>query len=249
MRELNLVEDTKSQHFDKPSKQQSETTNEGTKEMLPQFPFVIAGGKNTERLYVQHISDITSYKFNVIPRYFGNESNYHKKFPGWIETILKKNRGVKIFCLLDFDTIYNNEKNKINYIEFKEAIFEYTENGTVVLCLSMPCVEYWFLLHFEDTTKLFKTNKSVVEPLLDYMKEYFSVNPNISSNEFADKLKEEKFLEDQSWVEKLCSDGKLETAITRAKENIENAIKNNEKENISYSYIYKLFDEYDISES
>ena len=249
MRELNLVEDTKNQHFDKPSKQQSETTNGGTKEMLPQLPFVIAGGKNTERFYLEHISKITSYKFNIRPEYFGHESNYHKKFPGWIGTILKKNRGVKIFCLLDFDTIYNNEKNKINYIEFKEAIFEYTENGTVVLCLSMPCVEYWFLLHFENTTELFRTNKAVVVPLLNYMKEYFSVNPNISSNEFADKLKEKDFLKDQSWVEKLCSAGKLETAITRAKENIENAIKNNEKENISYSYIYKLFDEYDISES
>ena len=78
------------------------------------------------------------------------------------------------------------------------------------------------------------------------MKEYFSVNPNISASEFADKLKKEEFLEDQSWVEKLCSDDKLELAITRAKENIENAVKNNNLEKVSYSYIYKLFDEYKL---
>ena len=244
MRELNLVEDTKSQYFDNHSKQQSETTNEGTREMSPQLPFVIAGGKNTERFYLEHISKITSYKFNIRPEYFGHESNYHKKFPKWITTILTKNSDAKIFCLLDFDTIYNNEQNKINYTEFQEAIFEYIEKETVVLCPSMPCVEYWFLLHFENTTELFKTNKAVVVPLLNYMKEYFSVNPNISASEFADKLKKEEFLEDQSWVEKLCSDGKLELAIKRAKENIENAVKNNNLEKVSYSYIYKLFDEY-----
>lgn len=243
MRELNLVEDTKYQYFDNSSKQQSETTNEGTREMSPQLPFVIAGGENTERLYVQHISKITSYKFNIHPEYFGHESDYDKKFPGWIRTILTKNNDAKIFCLLDFDTINKDEQNKINYTEFNEAISEDIEKGTVVLCLSMPCVEYWFLLHFEDTTKLFKTNKSVVKPLLKYMKDYFSDKPNRS---FRRKLKNEELLKDQSWVEKLCSDGKLELAIKRAKENIEYAEKNNELENISYSYIYKLFDEYKL---
>lgn len=242
MRELNLVEDTKSHYFDNSSKQPSETTNEGTKEMSPQLPFVIAGGENTERFYLKHISKITSYKFDIRPEYFGNESGYDKIFLDRIENILNQNRDPKIFCLLDFDTINKDEQNKIKYKNFKEAIFEYTEKGTVVLCLSMPCVEYWFLLHFENTTELFKTNEAVVVPLLKYMKDYFSDKPNRS---FRRKLKNKEILEDQSWVEKLCSDGKLELAIKRAKENIENAIKNNELENnISYSYIYKLFDEY-----
>lgn len=246
MRELNLAEDTKCQYFDNSSKQPSETTNEGTKEMLPQFPFVIAGGKNTERLYLEHISKITSYKFNIRPEYFGNESGYDKIFLDRIENILNQNRDPKIFCLLDFDTINKDEQNKIKYKNFKEAIFEYTENGTVVLCLSMPCVEYWFLLHFEDTTKLFETNNSVVKPLSKYMKDYFSDKPNRS---FPRKLKNEELLKDQSWVEKLCSDGKLELAIKRAKENIEKAEQDKNIQEQSYTYVYKLFDEYDISES
>lgn len=249
MKERNLAESTTSHYFSDPAKHSSKIASEGTREMLPLYPFVIAGGRNTERLYVQHISDITSYKFNVIPRYFGNESNYHLKFPQRIEEILERNNNPKIFCLFDFDTIYDNEQNKANYTEFKDKIKEHIKNRNVVLCPTMPCIEYWFLLHFENNTALFKTNADVVKVLKEYMSSYFSVNSTTSVSEFATKLKKEKYLRDKDWVEKLCSAGKLETAITRAKENIEKAEQDKNIQEQSYTYVYKLFDEYDISES
>lgn len=39
---------------------------EGTREMSPLAPFVVSGGKNTERYYFTHISAVSDkYKFNL----------------------------------------------------------------------------------------------------------------------------------------------------------------------------------------
>lgn len=54
-------------------------------------------------------------------------------------------------------------------------------------------------------------------------------------------LKNKKYIESLQWVENLCSDGKLEKAIERAETNINTAKENNDQENQSYTYIYKLF--------
>lgn len=56
-----------------------------------------------------HINDKTNYKFNIKPKYFGNESNYTEAFPKRIKEILSTNNDVKIFCVFDWDTIYGDE--------------------------------------------------------------------------------------------------------------------------------------------
>lgn len=42
-----------------------------------------------------HINDITNYKFNIRPEYFGDESNYTESFPKKIKEILKTNNDAK----------------------------------------------------------------------------------------------------------------------------------------------------------
>ena len=54
-------------------------------------------------------------------------------------------------------------------------------------------------------------------------------------------LKKEKNLKDPIWVKNLCSDGKLDTAIKRAEDNIKTAEEAGELANQSYSYVYKVF--------
>ena len=210
--------------------------DEGKREMGPLYPFLISGGRNTERWYFAHINDITDYKFNIIPKYFGDESSYTEVFPVRIKGILEKNTDAKVFCVFDWDTIFNNETNQEKYRAFEEELQPEIESGTVILCPSMPSIEYWFLLHFKNHTNLIKNNGNAVGILAPYIKSWFPSEKKLSKI-----LKNKKYIQNSYWVKELCSDGKLQLAIQRAEENINAAIEKNELNKQSYTYIYKLF--------
>lgn len=204
---------------------------EGTRELFSLSPFIISGGKNTERYYFQHINTIKGTSFNIEPKYFGKESKYTEEFPKRIREILKNHNDAKIFCVFDFDTVYDNDANKKRHEDFVEKIKDNIDKGIVVLCPSMPCIEYWFLLHFEDNNALYKTCSDLNEPL-EIMRQYF---PDTHPKETIVRiLIKEKYIKNKDWVEKLCDDGKLEMAIERAE-------KKTDSVNQSYSYVYKIF--------
>ena len=214
--------------------------DEGKRDMGPLYPFLISGGKNTERWYFAHINDITDYKFNIIPKYFGDESGYTEVFPNRIKSILEKNVDAKIFCVFDWDTIFDNETNKEKHRAFEEELQSEIENGTVILCPSMPSIEYWFLLHFENHTNLIKSCGKKLQSLLSsHMMPYFTG----SDKKLLNLLKDNNYIKNGEWVKNLCADGKLQLAIQRAEENINTAIKNSDLNNQSYTYVYKLFKE------
>lgn len=210
--------------------------DEGKRDMGPLYPFLISGGTNTERWYFAHINDITDYKFNIIPEYFGDESSYTEVFPKRIKGILEKNTDAKVFCVFDWDTIFNDDDNLAKHKAFENEIQANIDNGKVILCPSMPSIEYWFLLHFQNYTELIKTNGNAIGILAPHIKAWFSSDKKLSKI-----LKSEKHIKSPHWVEKLCSDGKLALAIQRAENNINTAKENNDLDNQSYTYVYKLF--------
>lgn len=217
----------------------SPAEEEGTRDMGLLYPFLISGGTNTERYYFTHINDTTEYKFNIRPKYFGNESSYPEVFPERIKDIIKNNVGAKVFCVFDLDTVYSNKTNQDRHKDFERSIKDEINNGSVILCPSMPSIEYWFLLHFEDYTNILRDYSAVSARLASYIKPCF---PNSSKN-LKKLLKMRKYLEDSIWVENLCSNGKLETAIKRAEDNIKTAEEAGDLANQSYSYVYKAFKE------
>ena len=210
--------------------------DEGKRDMGPLYPFLISGGRNTERWYFVHINDITDYKFNIIPKYFGDESNYTEVFPKRIKGILEKNIDAKVYCVFDWDTIFNNDDNLAKHKAFENEIQADIDNGKVILCPSMPSIEYWFLLHFQNYTELIKTNGNAIGILAPHIKTWFSSDKRLSKI-----LKSEKYIKFPHWVENLCADGKLQLAIQRAENNINTAKENNDLDNQSYTYVYKLF--------
>ena len=213
--------------------------DKGTRELSPLLPCIISGGEVTERYYFLHLSKESNYKFKVEPEYFGKESNFVQEFPRNIEKILGGNPDAKIFCLFDWDTIYGNKTNLGKYNRFVKQIQAHIDNGNVVLCPSMPSFEYWFMLHFKNTTRLVKTCEEMAKQLKPYMSSYFSKKKiNLSK-----VLKSSKYMEKSTWVRNLCSDGKLDDAIKRAEDNIKAAIEADDLENQSYSYVYKVFKE------
>ena len=80
MEERELAEVVEQQQYFEAVPAPSPEEDEGTRDMGPLYPFLISGGINTERYYFTHINDTTEYKFNIRPKYFGNESCYPEIF-------------------------------------------------------------------------------------------------------------------------------------------------------------------------
>lgn len=236
MKERDLGESVEQKRFFKTVDVPSTGQDEGTRDMTPLLPFVVSGGQNTERYYFIHISNLTDYKFKIVPEYFGDESNYTEVLPKRIKGILEKNTDAKIFCVFDWDTIFDNDDNLNKHKAFEGEIQTDIDNGSVILCPSMPSIEYWFLLHFQNYTELIKTNGNAIGILAPHIKTWFSSDKKLSKI-----LKSEKYIKSPHWVENLCADGKLELAIQRAENNINTAKENNDLDNQSYTYVYKLF--------
>ena len=211
--------------------------DDGTRDMGKLYPFLICGGKNTERYYFTHINDKTDYKFNIRPKYFGDESNYTEAFPERIKEVLATNNDAKIFCVFDWDTIRGKNVELKKHEAFKEQFQMEISNGSITLCPSMPSIEYWFLLHFVDETRLLKNYREISKELAPYLKPCY---PN-SEPSFKKLLKKEEYLQNATWVENLCADGKLAKAIERAKKNVEAALAEDKLDEQSYTYIYKAF--------
>lgn len=209
---------------------------EGTKEMYPLYPFVVSGGKNTERHYFIHVSAISDkYKFNIRPKYFGDESAYTEVFPKRIAEILSKNADAKIFCVFDMDTVVKyGLQNK--HKDFVAALDSEINSGQVVLCESMPSFEFWLLLHFTDYEGLLKNYSEVSNVLAPYLKPYF----NSSTVSFKKLIKRDKYLKDSAWVKLLLEEGRLEDAVERAKVCLSREM--NESGEHSYTKVFKAFE-------
>lgn len=213
----------------------------GVRDMKPLYPFIISGGKNTEYYYFKHISDTSEYKFNLIPKFFCDESRYTEVFPTRIRYILKHNNDAKIFCVFDWDTVRKDGALGVaKHSAFLKHIRKEIKKGQVVVCESMPCIEYWFLLHYENSTELIKTcGRKLQKKLTPYMENLF---PN-TNKMLLRILKDSSFLCNPKWVIDLCKDGKLENAVSRAKNNYLKAEQKGTLDKQSYTKVFLVFTE------
>lgn len=175
------------------------------------MPTIIGAGI-TEQWYFTHLKFLYDYQIKVRPRFFGNETadGMTKK----IAEVL--NDGGMAICVFDADvsTWNEEEKKKLDRLRVK-----YAKNKNVILCDSLPAIEYWFLLHYENTNRFLGTSKAAMQALRKYMPDY-------------DKT--DSFLSNRRWVAEMSGDGKQDMACFRA-EQFGN-------EGQSYSMIYKVFD-------
>ena len=153
------------------------------------IPTIIGAGI-TEQWYFTHLKALRGYHVKIRPRFFGTETaaGLDKK----IEEVLR-NESIAI-CVFDADVSTWNEAERKKLAALQK---KYEGNASVVLCDSMPSIEYWFLLHFKHTTRHFGTSKAVVKELKKYIPQY-------------DKT--EQFLSNQRWVEEMTGEGRQEQA-------------------------------------
>lgn len=166
----------------------------------------------TEQYYFKHIRSIFNFRYILKPYFFGITSltDMDRKIAEVLE-----GGGIAI-CVFDADVSQRLETERS---KFNNLLKKYSRKENVVFCDSMPSVEYWFLLHYENTNKHFNNSKAVERILKKYLLSF---------------EKSAFFLEKEKWVTDLCADEKLETAIERAKYFSDNSL--------SYSNIYKAFD-------
>lgn len=157
----------------------------------------IVGEGITEQYYFQHLKKILNLRCIVKPNLFGKTSIEE------IDKTVKQRLSADMFviCVFDLDVSERDNAEKKKLDTFLNL---YKNNNNVLICTSLPSIEYWFLIHYKFTTKYFSTSKEVEKELKTYLKNY---------------VKTRKFLENEKWVEELLKDDKLQITIEQAKRN------------------------------
>lgn len=161
------------------------------------FKYVVLGDGLTEQYYLKHLKEINGYGYSLRPSFFDNISIFEANR---IIYELVSGGCNKVIFITDYDTVVNQDKKE----QFNKLVKCYEENPEVLICESMPSIEFWFLLHYKLTTRPYKNADETLKALRKF-------NPDFE--------KTKSFLQNIKWVEELCSKGKLEDAIGNA-ENI-----------------------------
>lgn len=172
----------------------------------------IIGEGATEKFYFTHLKRLKGYNYICKPRNFTEQSL--EEMQRQIERVLADD-GMAV-CVFDADVarFHSAEKQKLDNIRRR-----YSDNPNVILCDSMPSIEFWFLLHYINTNRYFATSNDVISVLQKYLSAF---------------SKQQSFLSKETWVNELVKDDKLNTAIN-------NAIAIGDSGE-SYSHLHKLFE-------
>lgn len=156
---------------------------------------IIVGAGITEYWYLKHLKKHRGYGYVLRPSLFGDEST---------QTIQSRiyeglEAGATVVCVFDEDVLQWNvaERKRMNEIHRK-----YDSHPNVVIASSMPSIEYWLLLYFENTNRFFGTSSKVIEALREFLSDFD---------------KKEHYLKQDKWVLLLLEDERMTAAYNRAK--------------------------------
>jgi hypothetical protein len=171
----------------------------------------IIGEGITEQYYFSHLKKLKKYECFIKPRFF--EKTSIDDIEKSVKSLLSG--GITVICVFDADVSERDMKEKEKLNRFLK---KYKNNKDLIICDSLPSIEFWFLLHFVKTNKAFLNSKVVEKELKKHFKDY---------------RKTKEFLENAKWVENLTE--KLEFACKHAKSI-------GQHNGYSYSNIYMAID-------
>ncbi|MCY1633918.1 RloB domain-containing protein [Marinifilum sp. D737] len=164
----------------------------------------VLGDGRTEQYYLQHLKQIKGYKYAIKPSLF--DCINLKQAEDIIDDLIDNEYGLIIF-FTDYDTIINQGRQA----DFDALRKKYKGSTQVIICESMPSIEYWFLLHFVKTTREFINADQVHRELLKHLGSY------------SKKIKE---LGKPEWVKELCDNNRMENAILNATDILQQKLEN-----------------------
>lgn len=136
------------------------------------FAFVVDG--DTEVWYLQMLKrNERTLNINIEPK-LPNKKNITDQYKMVEELAVDY---TKVFWIVDYDVIIKetreakkgNETSEQLFIRLKEKV---EKNDNVIVIVNNPCIEFWFLLHFEKTSKLFTDCNSAEKQLKKHIKDY-----------------------------------------------------------------------------
>lgn len=142
--------------------------------IVPTYSFVVDG--ETEIWYLQMLKrNERELKINIEPK-LPQRKSIEEQFK--LVTDLSEREYSKVFWIVDLDTIIKESretpKGKITplqtLIELRGKLQKEYEIVTVII--NNPCLEFWLLLHFEKTSKLFDTCDKAENQLKKHLKDY-----------------------------------------------------------------------------
>lgn len=154
----------------------------------------IVGEGLTELFYFSHLKKLLGYRCSISPRLF--ENNSIEKIEKKIIELLKED--VFVICVFDADVSRRSATENQKLTSLKKR---YENHRNILLCDSLQSIEYWFLLHYEDTCRHFN-NSAATEQILKHHIPLYE--------------KSRKFMEKEKWVKDMLSDHKMEKACELA---------------------------------
>ncbi len=140
----------------------------------PSFAIVVDG--DTEVWYLQMLKrnerDIRVSIKPEIPHKKSIEDQYK------LVCDLSNKEYTKVFWIMDLDTLIKETKEapkgkKTSFKTFQEYRSDLIDNHpNVIVVVNNPCLEFWFLLHFEKTSKYYDTCSSAETQLKKHLKQY-----------------------------------------------------------------------------
>ena len=145
---------------------------------LKESIYVIGEGL-TEKYYFQHLKRLKKYSCVIRPRFFSKKNSIY-----YLEKRTKEllSADVTVICAFDADV---SQRNKYEKIKLQKFITEYKNNDKVIICDSLPSIEFWFLLHFKKTNKHFANYNAIRDELRKYIPDYDKTEKYLMQDKWA----------------------------------------------------------------
>ena len=139
-----------------------------------QQAFAVVVDSETEYWYLQMLKrNEPNILFDITPKIL-QKKNIDQQYKSVTE--LSEEEYDKVFWIVDLDVLLKEEREKKNNTSSLQKFLNYWQQllkqEKVVVIVNNPCLEYWFLLHFEKTTKIFTTCIDVEKEVSRHLKGY-----------------------------------------------------------------------------
>lgn len=119
------------------------------------FAVVVDG--ETEYWYLQMLKqNEPDILFNITPKIL-QKKNINQQYK--LVTALSEDDYDKVFWIVDLDVLLKEAREKKNSTSSLQKFLSYWQQllkqKKIVVIVNNPCLEYWFLLHFQKTNKVF----------------------------------------------------------------------------------------------
>ncbi len=151
----------------KENKKITSRKNRPKRKARPTFAIVVEG--KTEFWYFQKLKENEKQlAVNIMPTI-----PERKKLSELFEIVKQKANEIvhdKVFWIIDLDKIIQDGKVE----ELKRFLFELEskEYNNVITIFNNPCLEFWFLLHFKQTTRYYRRCQKTIDELKKYLTGY-----------------------------------------------------------------------------